>query len=198
MQRGGRQHRDAARVHRERGALDAAGIPVTICTGFEGYVPKSRVLRHEAAMAAAAGMDRERALRAVTINAARLLGIEKEYGSIEVGKAADLVLYDGDPFQTHDAGDPHADAREGSVRPGRAPEVAVRAPGVPAARRRGGRCGLLPGVVTCDAGGENRRRPRTFFAPRRVWCKTTGLAASVLSGRVPAPELNWIEHPPSK
>jgi imidazolonepropionase-like amidohydrolase len=80
-------------------ALDAAGVPVTICTGFEGYVPKTRVLRHEAAMAVAAGMDKDRALRAVTINAAKLLGIEKEYGSIEAGKAADLVLYDGDPFE---------------------------------------------------------------------------------------------------
>src|SRR5207248_7158529 len=34
-------------------ALDAAGVPVTICSGFEGYVPKTRVLRHEAAMAVA-------------------------------------------------------------------------------------------------------------------------------------------------
>jgi imidazolonepropionase-like amidohydrolase len=80
-------------------ALDGAGVPVTICTGFEGYVPKTRVLRHEAAMAVAAGMDRDRALRAVTIDAARLLGIDKECGSIEAGKAADLVLYDGDPFE---------------------------------------------------------------------------------------------------
>ncbi|MDY3551285.1 amidohydrolase family protein [Gemmata sp. JC717] len=80
-------------------ALDAAGVPVTVCTGFEGYVPKTRVLRYEAAMAAAAGMDRERALSAITINAAKLLGIDKEYGSITVGKVADLVLYDGDPFE---------------------------------------------------------------------------------------------------
>jgi imidazolonepropionase-like amidohydrolase len=81
-------------------ALDAAGVPVTICTGFEGYVPKVRVLRHEVAMAAGAGgLDRDRALRAVTIDAAKLLGIDKEYGSIEKGKVADLVLYDGDPFE---------------------------------------------------------------------------------------------------
>lgn len=80
-------------------ALDNIGVPVTICTGFEGYVPKTRVLRHEAAMAVAAGMDKERALRAITINAAKLLGIDKAYGSIEVGKVADLVLYDGDPFE---------------------------------------------------------------------------------------------------
>jgi imidazolonepropionase-like amidohydrolase len=82
-------------------ALDAAGVPITICTGFEGYVPKVRVLRHEAAMAAGAGgLDRERALRAVTIDAAKLLGIDKQYGSIEKGKVADLVLYDGDPFES--------------------------------------------------------------------------------------------------
>ena len=58
------------------------------------------VLRHEVAMAVGAGgLDRDRALRAVTIDAAKLLGIEKEYGSIEKGKVADLVLYDGDPFE---------------------------------------------------------------------------------------------------
>ena len=63
-------------------------------------MPKVRVLRHEAAMAVGAGgLDHQRALRAVTIDAAKLLGIEKEYGSIEKGKVADLVLYDGDPFE---------------------------------------------------------------------------------------------------
>ena len=81
-------------------ALDAAGVPVTICTGFEGYVPKVRVLRYEAAMAVGAGgLDHARALRAITIDAAKLLGIDKDYGSIEKGKVADLVLYDGDPFE---------------------------------------------------------------------------------------------------
>jgi cytosine/adenosine deaminase-related metal-dependent hydrolase len=35
----------------------------------------------------------------VTIDAAKLLGIDQRYGSIEKGKAADLVLYDGDPFE---------------------------------------------------------------------------------------------------
>ena len=50
-------------------------------------------------MAAANGLGQEQALKAITIDAARLLGIDKEYGSIEVGKVADLVLYDGDPFE---------------------------------------------------------------------------------------------------
>jgi imidazolonepropionase-like amidohydrolase len=80
-------------------ALADRGISVTIGTGYEGYVPKTRVLRYEAAMAAANGLGPERALRAVTLDAAELLGIADRFGSIEVGKAADLVLYDGDPFE---------------------------------------------------------------------------------------------------
>jgi imidazolonepropionase-like amidohydrolase len=76
------------------------GIPVCLSTGFEGYVPKVRVLRHEMLMAATAGgLGNHRALRAVTLDAAKLLGIDKDYGSIEKGKVADLVLYDGDPFE---------------------------------------------------------------------------------------------------
>jgi len=80
-------------------ALKAKGVPVVIGTAFEGYVPKTRNLRAEAAMAAANGLGPDGALRAVTLDAAKLLGIDKEHGSIEVGKAADLVLYDGDPFE---------------------------------------------------------------------------------------------------
>jgi imidazolonepropionase-like amidohydrolase len=74
-------------------------IPIVIGTAFEGYVPKTRVLRSEAAMAMAHGLGHARALRAVTIDAANLLGIDKDHGSIEAGKRADLVLYDGDPFE---------------------------------------------------------------------------------------------------
>ncbi len=81
------------------GALHAKGVPVTIGTSFEGYVPKQRNLRSEAAMAAVNGLGRDKALAAITLDAAKLLGIDKDYGSIEVGKVADLVLYDGDPFE---------------------------------------------------------------------------------------------------
>ncbi|QDU18367.1 amidohydrolase family protein [Urbifossiella limnaea] len=79
--------------------LADAGIPVSLCTGFEGYVPKVRVLRFEAAMAAANGLGHDRALKAITVEPAKLLGIADRFGTIEVGKAADLVLYDGDPFE---------------------------------------------------------------------------------------------------
>jgi imidazolonepropionase-like amidohydrolase len=74
-------------------------IPLAIGTGFEGYVPKTRVLRYEAAMAMVNGLGRERALAAVTLDAARILGVDDSVGSIEPGKTADLVLYDGDPFE---------------------------------------------------------------------------------------------------
>jgi imidazolonepropionase-like amidohydrolase len=74
-------------------------IPLAIGTGYEDYVPKTRVLRHEAGMAMVNGLGFDRALAAVTLGAAKLLGIDEQYGSIEPGKAADLVLYDGDPFE---------------------------------------------------------------------------------------------------
>jgi imidazolonepropionase-like amidohydrolase len=74
-------------------------VPIAIGTGFEGYVPKTRVLRHEAAIAMVNGLGFDRALHAITLDAARLLGIDDRFGSLEVGKAADLVLYDNDPFE---------------------------------------------------------------------------------------------------
>ncbi|MFX5578921.1 amidohydrolase family protein, partial [Acinetobacter baumannii] len=45
------------------------------------------------------GMPYEEGLKAVTLNPAKLLGIDKRVGSIEKGKDADLVLYDGDPYE---------------------------------------------------------------------------------------------------
>ena len=79
--------------------LKAKGVPVVIGTSFEGYVPKMRNLRSEAAIAAANGLGHAGALQAITSDAAKLLGIDKDYGSLEVGKVADIVLYNGDPFE---------------------------------------------------------------------------------------------------
>lgn len=81
------------------GKVHAAGIPLAFQSGYEGYVPKTRVVLYEAALAAANGMEREAALRALTIEAAKILGIDDQVGSLEEGKDADLVLYDGDPFE---------------------------------------------------------------------------------------------------
>jgi imidazolonepropionase-like amidohydrolase len=89
----------AARLHE-------AGIPFAFQSGFESYVPKTRVVLFEAAMAVANGLPRMAALEALTIQAARLLGIDGRVGSLEPGKDADLVLFDGDPFEytTHVCG----------------------------------------------------------------------------------------------
>jgi imidazolonepropionase-like amidohydrolase len=74
-------------------------VPVAISTAFEGYVPRTRVLRYEAAMAAVNGLGFDGALRSITLDAAKMLGIDDRYGSLEPGKIADLVLYNGDPFE---------------------------------------------------------------------------------------------------
>ncbi|MBA2745725.1 MAG: amidohydrolase family protein [Flavisolibacter sp.] len=79
--------------------LSGAGIPVSIESGFESYVPKSRVVLYEAAAAMIHGLSFENALRSITIHPAKLLGLEKRVGSIEKGKDADLVLFNGDPFE---------------------------------------------------------------------------------------------------
>lgn len=79
--------------------LKLAGIPFALQTGFEGYVPKVRVLLFEAAIAAAHGLGMEGALAASTIDAAKLLGVDQRVGSLVAGKDGDLALYDGDPFE---------------------------------------------------------------------------------------------------
>jgi len=79
--------------------LANAGIPVGLMTGFEGYVPKNRVLLFEAGVAAANGLGWDRTLRSVTIDAAKILGIADRVGSLEPNKDADVALFDGDPFE---------------------------------------------------------------------------------------------------
>ena len=77
----------------------AAGIPMAFQSGFEGYVPKTRVISFEAAIAMANGLSMDNAMKALTIDAAKILGIDKQVGSLSKGKDADIVLYDGDPFE---------------------------------------------------------------------------------------------------
>ena len=79
--------------------LADAGIPIAFGSGYESYVPKTRVVLYEAAIAASYGLGAEAALRALTLDAARVLRIESRVGSLEVGKDGDLALFDGDPFE---------------------------------------------------------------------------------------------------
>ncbi|MBL9166186.1 MAG: amidohydrolase family protein [Verrucomicrobiales bacterium] len=79
--------------------LQAAGISFALQSGFETYVPKTRIVLLEAAVAAANGLTFDQALASITISAAKVLGLEQRLGSLEPGKDADLALYDGDPFE---------------------------------------------------------------------------------------------------
>lgn len=79
--------------------LYEAGIPVAFQSGYEGYVPKTRVVRYEAGIAAANGLGMENTLYATTLGAATILGISDRVGSLERGKDADIALFDGDPFE---------------------------------------------------------------------------------------------------
>lgn len=83
--------------------LRRAGVPFAIQSGFEDYVPKTRIVLYEAAVAAGHGLDRDAALAAITLEAARIVGVADRVGSLEVGKDGDVALYDGDPFSTSPA-----------------------------------------------------------------------------------------------
>lgn len=91
---------------RSAALLKENGIPFAIESGFEAYVPKVRIVLFEAALAAAHGLSKEDALESITLSPAKILGISDRVGSIEVGKDADLALYDGDPLEytTHCTG----------------------------------------------------------------------------------------------
>jgi imidazolonepropionase-like amidohydrolase len=79
--------------------LRAAGLTVALQSGYEAYVPKTRVVLFEAAVAAGWGLPPDQALASITINAARILGVEQRVGSLEAGKDGDLALFDGDPLE---------------------------------------------------------------------------------------------------
>ncbi|WP_371194185.1 amidohydrolase family protein [Glaciecola sp. SC05] len=79
--------------------LVEAGIPVALQSGFEAYVPKTRVVLFEAAMTLAHGLSFDQALNLITMAPAKMLGIDDRVGSLEPGKDADIAMFDGDPFE---------------------------------------------------------------------------------------------------
>ena len=80
---------NAARLHN-------AGVFVVFAT-FDSH--NSRNLKQIAGNAVSYGMPHDAALRAVTVNAARLWGETERYGTLEAGKDADVVVWSGDPFE---------------------------------------------------------------------------------------------------
>ncbi len=93
------------------GRLAAAGITIAITTDHP--VVPIHFLIHQASLAVKEGLDAETALRAVTINPARILGVAGRIGSLEPGKDADLVIWSGDPLDvTSRAERAYQDGRE--------------------------------------------------------------------------------------
>ncbi len=75
------------------GILNRAGIKIAFSSSSSSA---AKDLPYHAAKAAAFGLDRKEALKAVTIYPAEIFGVDKDLGSLEKGKLANLVLADGD------------------------------------------------------------------------------------------------------
>jgi imidazolonepropionase-like amidohydrolase len=76
--------------------LVAAGVTIAITTDHP--VVPIHFLVHSATFAVREGLAAAQALRAITINPARIMGVDGRLGSIEPGKDADLVIWSGDPL----------------------------------------------------------------------------------------------------
>jgi imidazolonepropionase-like amidohydrolase len=80
---------------RNPGLMAKAGVKVAIQTDEMSAV---KYLAMNAALAVREGMPEEEALRAITIHAAEVIGVEERVGSLEVGKDADILVLSGDPL----------------------------------------------------------------------------------------------------
>lgn len=78
------------------GILSKAGVLTSITTDHPVSIIQTLPLC--AAMAVKEGMDMEDALKAITINAARICGVDNLIGSLDAGKQGDVVIYNGHPF----------------------------------------------------------------------------------------------------
>lgn len=81
---------------RNPGLLAAAGVTIAITTDHP--VVPIHFLVHQATLAVKEGLDRDEALRALTINPARIMGLDDRVGSLAPGKDADVVVWSGDPL----------------------------------------------------------------------------------------------------
>jgi imidazolonepropionase-like amidohydrolase len=78
------------------GKLAAAGVTIAITTDHP--VVPINFLVHQASLSVKYGLDPETALRALTINPARIIGVSDRLGSLESGKDGDVVVWSGDPL----------------------------------------------------------------------------------------------------
>jgi imidazolonepropionase-like amidohydrolase len=82
-------------VYTNPGVLARAGVQIAFQSADAA---NARNLPYNAALAIAYGLDPEEALRAITINPARIWGVADRYGSIEPGKVGNLMVTTGDPL----------------------------------------------------------------------------------------------------
>ena len=88
---------DALGIRYENAPLLAkGGVKVAL---METTTENTRDLRQQAGNAVANGMTWDQALRAVTLTPAEILGVADRYGSLDVGKVANVVVWSGDPFE---------------------------------------------------------------------------------------------------
>lgn len=88
---------DALGVRYENAAaLARAGVKIAL---LETNTHNSRDLRQQAGNAVSYGLPWDQALRAITLSPAEVFGVADRYGSLEVGKVANVVVWSGDPFE---------------------------------------------------------------------------------------------------
>ncbi len=85
-----------AYTYQTAGVLAKAGVPFAFSSG--GY-SNVRLIPFQAGMSVAWGLDRDAAIRALTIDAARILGVDSLVGTLEAGKLANLIVVRGDPLE---------------------------------------------------------------------------------------------------
>ena len=95
-----RRDDDFDRAFRLPSVLNDAGVRWCLATvGGSFDTPHERNLPYHAASAVAYGLDRDAAMRAITLSPAEILGIADRYGSLQAGKSATMFLCDGDPLE---------------------------------------------------------------------------------------------------
>ena len=83
--------------------LDAAGVKVVFEPQSDDPAHYARTVTQIAGNAVANGMRWDHALAAITANPAQVFGIADSYGTLEPGKDADVVIWDGDPLNVTSA-----------------------------------------------------------------------------------------------
>lgn len=95
----GGKHEAVNLLYKNGPVLEEAGVDVAYHT--DDGVTDSRLFFRMAAQGVRAGMSREAALEALTIQGARMMDLEDRVGSLVDGKDADFIILDGDPFSVY-------------------------------------------------------------------------------------------------